>query len=235
MPEALAAAGAVCLIAAVIGGGLEASGFKVPIIPSRERQVLLFVLGIVLVGTGFAARQIPSADRSSGTSTGQGEPPVTVRPTEQSTEPPSPPRSNGRPPATGSRTPDPSISLPSPSIDVGSEVAAWRTATEQVCLAAAQSSRQAPDLLAVAEVLVQAAVALRAVQPPSEIASDAAEWYDALDETAEVRRQVANARVLGDSNTDFQLSPRGNDAARRANNARSRLGLGDVCLTAPTF
>ena len=54
--------GLACIIVAIIGGGLEILGVKVPVISSRPRQALLAALGIVLIlicvlgGRGTCAR-----------------------------------------------------------------------------------------------------------------------------------------------------------------------------------
>jgi hypothetical protein len=42
--------GLVCLISAVIGGGLKALGIEIPVVGSVLRQLALFFLGLILVG-----------------------------------------------------------------------------------------------------------------------------------------------------------------------------------------
>lgn len=44
--------GVVCIAAAIIGGGLSAAGFTIPVISSIPRQILLAVFGIALVALG---------------------------------------------------------------------------------------------------------------------------------------------------------------------------------------
>jgi hypothetical protein len=52
--QILLTAGVVCLIAAVVGGGLKAFGIEMPLLQSVQRQVLLAVLGAgLLVGAYF--------------------------------------------------------------------------------------------------------------------------------------------------------------------------------------
>ena len=45
--------GLVCLISAVIGGGLKARGIEIPVVDSVPRQVVLFFLGVILVGVSL--------------------------------------------------------------------------------------------------------------------------------------------------------------------------------------
>ena len=49
MPETFMLLGVVCIIAAIVGGGFEAAGYKVPVIDSRARQLALGLFGVVLV------------------------------------------------------------------------------------------------------------------------------------------------------------------------------------------
>jgi hypothetical protein len=53
---ALVSAGIICLIAAVIGGGLKGLGFDMPALQSLPRQMLLGGLGVVLLGAGLVLR-----------------------------------------------------------------------------------------------------------------------------------------------------------------------------------
>lgn len=52
--------GAICLIAAIAGGGFEALGIKVPLVPSLKRQVILGGIGLLLVLTPTVAKWLPS-------------------------------------------------------------------------------------------------------------------------------------------------------------------------------
>lgn len=45
--------GFVCLAAAVVGGGFEAAGYKVPVISSIHRQILLGVIGVIMIFFGL--------------------------------------------------------------------------------------------------------------------------------------------------------------------------------------
>ena len=44
--------GVVCLIAAIVGGGLKAAGVEMPAVGSVRRQLLLGLLGVVLIVAG---------------------------------------------------------------------------------------------------------------------------------------------------------------------------------------
>jgi hypothetical protein len=61
MNTVLLSAGAACVIAAVVGGGLKAFEIEVPVISNFGRQVLLFVVGL-----GFLASAYVLRDRASG-------------------------------------------------------------------------------------------------------------------------------------------------------------------------
>ena len=49
MENTLLGTGIVCIIAAIVGGGLKAFGLEVPLVNSRKRQYLLGAFGIVIV------------------------------------------------------------------------------------------------------------------------------------------------------------------------------------------
>ena len=49
MIATLLTTGLACLIAAIVGGRLEALGLKIPILQSRKRQALLAGLGVILL------------------------------------------------------------------------------------------------------------------------------------------------------------------------------------------
>lgn len=68
---ALVSAGIICLIAAVIGGGLKGLGFDMPALQSVARQTMLALLGIVLLGAGLALR---GGDASPKTEAKAGSP-----------------------------------------------------------------------------------------------------------------------------------------------------------------
>ena len=53
MNQSLVNAGAVCMIAAIVGGGVEALGAKMPVLYSKTRQLPLAGFGIVLMLIGF--------------------------------------------------------------------------------------------------------------------------------------------------------------------------------------
>jgi hypothetical protein len=68
MNEVLVTAGVVCMIAAVVGGGLKAFGTDVPVISSLPRQLLLFFLGLALVVFAWLVKD----DDGSGGNGGDG-------------------------------------------------------------------------------------------------------------------------------------------------------------------
>jgi hypothetical protein len=61
MFQALVIIGVVCVIGAVVGGGLklrsEKTDVDVPVLKSIHRQVLLGVVGLAIIGLGFALKQ----------------------------------------------------------------------------------------------------------------------------------------------------------------------------------
>jgi hypothetical protein len=60
MKTTLIILGIVCIIAAIVGGGLKAFGIEIPLLNSKKRQLLLFIFGLVLVAvTLFAPRSPP--------------------------------------------------------------------------------------------------------------------------------------------------------------------------------
>lgn len=51
MENTLLGFGLACIAAAIVGGGLKAFGFEIPILNSMARQVLLGLLGVILIAT----------------------------------------------------------------------------------------------------------------------------------------------------------------------------------------
>ena len=70
MTTTLLTAGLVCIIAAIIGGGLTAFGIKMPIVQSAKRQAVLALFGFFLLG---AAYQISREDKQPPNGTAQCE------------------------------------------------------------------------------------------------------------------------------------------------------------------
>jgi hypothetical protein len=74
MEEVMFVLGVVCVIAAVVGGGLTAAGTQVPVISSLARQLLLAIIGLFLVWLfapeplhiWFEEQGIPGPSRDSG-------------------------------------------------------------------------------------------------------------------------------------------------------------------------
>lgn len=56
MNSVLLTAGVVCVIAAVVGGGLKAFGIDVPVVNSLRRQFLLFVVGLGFLVAAWVLR-----------------------------------------------------------------------------------------------------------------------------------------------------------------------------------
>src|SRR5262245_50013860 len=54
MQNALVTSGIVCLVAAVVGGGLKAFGMEIPALNSLRRQVILAGLGAALLAIGLS-------------------------------------------------------------------------------------------------------------------------------------------------------------------------------------
>jgi hypothetical protein len=55
MTNTLLTVGLVCIIAAIIGGGLKAFGIEIPVFQSTKRQILLGALGLILLLMGYAS------------------------------------------------------------------------------------------------------------------------------------------------------------------------------------
>ena len=52
-------AGLVCLIAAIVGGGLKAFGIEVPLLKSRTRQSVLGIVSVLLLSVGLGVLRPP--------------------------------------------------------------------------------------------------------------------------------------------------------------------------------
>jgi hypothetical protein len=57
MSTTLLTTGLVCIIAAIVGGGLKAFGIEIPILQSGKRQVLLAIFGSILIIAGYYAQE----------------------------------------------------------------------------------------------------------------------------------------------------------------------------------
>jgi hypothetical protein len=55
MNQTLVGMGVVCIIAAIVGGGVEALGAKMPVLNSGKRQLFLAGFGIILMLIGFSS------------------------------------------------------------------------------------------------------------------------------------------------------------------------------------
>jgi len=74
MGTAILYAGLACIVGAVVGGGLKAFGIEIPALSSLLRQVILFVLGVVLIVVGM------NVDSSNGAGT---QTPPNAQPAQQ--------------------------------------------------------------------------------------------------------------------------------------------------------
>jgi len=59
MPGTLVVLGIICVIAAIVGGGLKAAGVDIPVIHSVPRQVMLTVFGFALIAGGILLEVVP--------------------------------------------------------------------------------------------------------------------------------------------------------------------------------
>lgn len=65
--EILVGSGVASVIGAVVGGGLEAAGVKLPLVSNLRRQALLFAVGAALIGLGLFLPGEPRTGTASGT------------------------------------------------------------------------------------------------------------------------------------------------------------------------
>lgn len=105
MAVTLLSTGLVCLLTAIVGGGLTALGFQFPVLQSLGRQLLLGLLGAVLIVLSLASNIEDTSD--TGT---QVAPPVT------GTGPKAPAGPNGRDPDVVA-SPDVPEPVPPPAHD----------------------------------------------------------------------------------------------------------------------
>jgi hypothetical protein len=86
MESTLLTAGIACLIAAIIGGGLKAFGVEIQVLTTWQRQLALFVLGLVFCFVAF--RLVPGRGNNSDAAPSVATAPT---PTPQPTAPTPPP------------------------------------------------------------------------------------------------------------------------------------------------
>jgi hypothetical protein len=76
--NSLLIAGIVCMVAAIVGGGVKMLGAEVPVLNSFPRQIMLFVLGLVFlfvscgVGKSPAATSAAASPQAAPTTSGDG-------------------------------------------------------------------------------------------------------------------------------------------------------------------
>jgi hypothetical protein len=87
--EILVSGGVAAILAAVVGGGLKAFGVELPLLASVQRQGILLVVGVALIGLGLFR---PSAE-------GAGEQPKAVAAAPAQASPTRPEPDAARPPA----------------------------------------------------------------------------------------------------------------------------------------
>src|SRR4051812_15605871 len=52
-------AGLACLIAAVVGGGVNAFWIKIPVLEAESHQIILGILGIILIAVELELKSVP--------------------------------------------------------------------------------------------------------------------------------------------------------------------------------
>jgi hypothetical protein len=57
-------AGIVCMVAAIVGGGVKMLGAEVPVLNSFPRQIMLFVLGVVFLLVSFGIGAAPAVNNA---------------------------------------------------------------------------------------------------------------------------------------------------------------------------
>ena len=67
MSNSLLIAGIVCMVAAIVGGGIKMLGAEVPVLSSFPRQITLFALGVVFLFVSFGVGKTPQATNAAAT------------------------------------------------------------------------------------------------------------------------------------------------------------------------
>lgn len=75
MNESLLVAGIVCIVAAIVGGGVKLLGAEVPVLNSFARQALLFTVGVAFLAASYFT-SLPKAARDGPVGPPSGAPPV---------------------------------------------------------------------------------------------------------------------------------------------------------------
>ncbi len=65
MSNSLLIAGIVCMVAAIVGGGVKLLGAEVPVLSSFPRQIMLFALGLVFLCVSFGVGKAPPATNAA--------------------------------------------------------------------------------------------------------------------------------------------------------------------------
>jgi hypothetical protein len=60
--NSLLIAGIVCMVAAIVGGGIKMLGAEVPVLSSFPRQLMLFALGLVFLLVSLGVGKMPASD-----------------------------------------------------------------------------------------------------------------------------------------------------------------------------
>ena len=66
--------GLVCVVSAIVGGGLTAAGWQFPIVNSVRRQMLLGIFGLILIGISVFGRPHPKPTPVPGSGSSQQPP-----------------------------------------------------------------------------------------------------------------------------------------------------------------
>jgi hypothetical protein len=102
MNESLLVAGIVCIVAAIVGGGVKLLGAEVPVLNSFARQALLFTVGLAFLAASYLT-SLPKIAKTTPVPTSTAATSPTLPATSTGSPPPaSPPTSSvGCSPATG--------------------------------------------------------------------------------------------------------------------------------------
>ena len=75
--------GLVCVVAAIVGGGVTAAGWQFPIVNSVRRQMILSIFGLILIGLSVFGHPQPIVTQVPGSGSIQKPPKATERNVDQ--------------------------------------------------------------------------------------------------------------------------------------------------------
>jgi hypothetical protein len=76
--------GAACVVAAIVGGGLEAVGIKFPVVSSIHRQILMAIFGLAVFALGWVDKPAGSPSAQTPPNNAQTGPPSPATPEAES-------------------------------------------------------------------------------------------------------------------------------------------------------